>query len=257
MPTESTRPSLSSPAGGRGGPPDGGGVDWEEMSTTLHLADRESLADLRTFLARAARLDDSGVRLLAAGEVLAVSAPVLHPQGLLDRSPTIIGMRTFALTQPAAADVLVTPRELIDRIVRILGSETPSVPVIGDGGDPVALELPASSRTAPWAGQAPPRGGWTRSGTVDTIELELIARTGAAEIAETLPSAVGEQIVQKVRSQVWSRPLDDGFGLPTGVAFAAVGLGFIAEPEPAAVFRSGGWMRLSTRRGHVLANAVA
>lgn len=227
------------------------------MSTTLHLADQASLADLRTFLARAARLDDSGVRLVASGEVLAVSAPVLHPQGLMDRSPTIIGMRTFALTQSAAADVLVTPREMIDRIVRILGSETPMAAASMIGGEPVPLELPASSRTAPWAGQAPPRGGWTNQGAVDTIELELIARTGATEIAETLPAAVGEQIVQKVRSQVWSRPLDDGFGLPTGAAFAAVGLGFIAAPEQAAVFRSGGWMRLSTRRGHVLANAVA
>jgi len=228
------------------------------MSTTLHLADRVALADLRTFLARAARIDDSGVRLLATDGVLAVSAPVLHPQGLLDRSPTILGMRTFALVEPAAADVLATPREIIDRIVRVLGSESVPAPTGDAGGDEsVSLELPVSSRTAPWVGQAPPRGGWVHSGAVDTIELELIARTGAAEIAETLPSAVGEQIVRKVRSQVWSRPLDDGFGLPTGAAFAAVGLGFIADPEQAVVFRSGGWMRLSTRRGHVLANAVS
>lgn len=227
------------------------------MSTTLHLADRASLADLRTFLARAARIDDSGVRLLATGDVLAVSAPILHPQGLLDRSPTIIGMRTFALADRAAADVLATPREMIDRIVRVLGSAAPDAAEATEDGAPVALELPVSSRTAPWVGQAPPRGGWTRRGSVDTIELELVSRTGAAEIAETLPTAVGDQIVQKVRSQVWSRPLDDGFGLPTGAAFAAVGLGFIAEPEEAAVFRSGGWMRLSTRRGHVLAGAVA
>lgn len=225
------------------------------MSTTLHLTDRVALADLRTFIARAARLDDSGVRLLATGDVLAVSAPVLHPQGLLDRSPTIIGMRTFALTEPIDADVLVLPREMIDRIVRVLGSSGQRDASDDDG--PVPLDLPPSSRTAPWVGQAPPRGGWIRSGTVDTLGLELVARTGAAEIAETLPNAVGEQIVRKVRSQLWSRPLDEGFGLPTGAAFAAVGLGFIAEPEQAAVFRSGNWMRLSTRRGHVLAGAVA
>ncbi|MGK9147308.1 hypothetical protein KXS11_06760 [Plantibacter flavus] len=224
------------------------------MSTTLQLTDRASLSDLRTFLARAARLDDSGVRLFATGDVLAVSAPVLHPQGLLDRSPTIIGMRTFALVGSATADVLATPREMIDRIVRILGTESPGLDETSAG--PVSLELPVSSRTAPWVGQAPPRGGWARSGGIDTIELELVARTGATEIAETLPQAVGDQIVQKVRSQVWSRPLDGGFGLPTGAAFAAVGLGFIAELEQAEIFRSGGWMRLSTRRGHVLANAV-
>jgi hypothetical protein len=224
------------------------------MSTTLHLLDADSLADLRTFLARASRIDDSGVRLLAADHVLAVSAPVLHPQGLLDRSPTIIGMRTFALAHAASADVLATPRELIDRIVRTLGGSTTGRP---DGSAPAALELPPAARPAPWVGQAPPRGGWERAGDVDTIELELVARTGAAEIAEALPTAVGDQIVQKVRSQVWSRPLGDGFGLPTGAAFAAVGLGFIAEPERATVFRSGGWVRLSTRRGHVLANAVS
>ncbi|KQQ51472.1 hypothetical protein [Plantibacter sp. Leaf314] len=224
------------------------------MSTTLHLLDADSLADLRTFLARASRIDDSGVRLLAADHVLAVSAPVLHPQGLLDRSPTIIGMRTFALAHAASADVLATPRELIDRIVRTLGGSTTGRP---DGSASASLELPRSTRTAPWVGQAPPRGGWERVGDVDTIELELVARTGATEIAEALPTAVGDQIVQKVRSQVWSRPLGDGFGLPTGAAFAAVGLGFIAEPERATVFRSGGWVRLSTRRGHVLANAVS
>ncbi|MBF4512729.1 hypothetical protein ITJ66_09550 [Plantibacter sp. VKM Ac-2885] len=226
------------------------------MSTTLQLLDATSLADLRTFLARAARIDDSGVRLLAIGDVLAVSAPVLHPQGLLDRSPTIIGMRTFALAEPATADVLATPRELIDRIVRTLGGVA-AEDLVADARETVPLELPPSTRTAPWVGQAPPRGGWERAGDVDTIELELVARTGASEIAETLPTAVGDQIVQKVRSQVWSRPLGDGHGLPTGAAFAAVGLGFIAEPERAAVFRSGGWVRLSTRRGHVLAGAVS
>ena len=37
-----------------------------------------------------------------------------------------------------------------------------------------------------------------------------------------------------------------------GAAFAALSLGFLGEDDPVAVYESGPWTRLTTKRGHVL-----
>ena len=62
------------------------------------LADPASLDDLQTFLARAQRVEDGSVRLIGGSGVLAVYAAVLYPVGLLDETPTVLGLRTLALT---------------------------------------------------------------------------------------------------------------------------------------------------------------
>ena len=41
------------------------------MTDTLHLDDTRTLADLRVYLQRAARIDDKAVRLIAGGGTLA------------------------------------------------------------------------------------------------------------------------------------------------------------------------------------------
>ena len=61
-----------------------------------------------------------------------------------------------------------------------------------------------------------------------------------------------EQIVPRVRSEVWGRPIDGVEHVPAGGAFAAVSLGFLGEGDPVKVYETGPWTRLSTQRGHVL-----
>ena len=81
--------------------------------------------------------------------------------------------------------------------------------------------------------------------------LAAAARAGIEEVAATIPENTGEQIVHRVRSEVWGRPLEGHDHLPAGVAFAAEALGFLGE-DPVQQFTSGPWIRLSTQRGHVL-----
>ena len=68
------------------------------MSRTFTLVDSLALGDLHVYLGRAARVDDGSVRLIGGSGVLAVYVSVLHPSGLLDERPTVLGLRTFALT---------------------------------------------------------------------------------------------------------------------------------------------------------------
>ncbi|MDP3207798.1 MAG: hypothetical protein Q8M65_01490, partial [Rhodoglobus sp.] len=62
----------------------------------------------------------------------------------------------------------------------------------------------------------------------------------------------GEQIVHRVRTEIWGRPLDDFEFVPAGAAFAAFALGFLADTDSVAIYESGPWTRLTTKRGHVL-----
>lgn len=228
------------------------------MTSSLILADAHTRSDLQVFVARAARLDDSAIRLVVTGRVLAVSAPVLYPRGILDRAPTIIGFRTFALAESADVDQVVAPQEILDRLARLTGTGAEvDATAAAPGTDGLRLVLPPSSKAVSWAGQSAPRGGWLQTGTVDSVLLEGVAKAGASEVAAALPEAAGDHIVQKVRSGVWSRLFDNGEGLPTGAAFAAVGLGFLGAPESARVFASGSWLRLTTDRGHVLVRTAS
>ena len=57
------------------------------MATSFTLPDAASLGDLRTYLGRAARIEDGSVRLIADSGVLAVYTAILYPVGLLDDDP--------------------------------------------------------------------------------------------------------------------------------------------------------------------------
>lgn len=218
------------------------------MVQSFALVDSPSLGDLKVFLGRAARLDQGGVRLIAGSGVLAVYAPVLHPRGLLDTAPTVLGLRTFALADTTTTfDAVVPARQLLDRLALL------SVTVNFDDG-PIGVMLPPAESSPAWVGISPPRGGWVPLGDVPSSVLETAAREGVAEVAAALPTDSGEQLVHRVRTEVWGRPIPDVVpSLPAGIGLAADSLGFLRTDEPAKIFSSGPWTRVTTRRGHVLA----
>ena len=55
--------------------------------------DPQAAADLLTFASRAVRLGDGVVRMRAAAGVLVTTAAPLAPRGLLDATPTVLGLR--------------------------------------------------------------------------------------------------------------------------------------------------------------------
>lgn len=216
------------------------------MVQSLSLVDAPSLGDLKVFLGRSARVENGAARLIGSLGVLAVYTPVLTPKGLLDSAPTVLGLRTFALASTTDLDAVVSTRALLDRLAML------SLSIDREGGH-VEITLPPSETGVAWAGISPPRGGWRRVGTADPRRLEQTAKEGIAEIAEAVPAEVGEQVVHKLRSAVWSRVIPDlGARVPAAAAFAAYSLGFLRHDDEVAVFEASSWVRLSTSRGHVL-----
>lgn len=215
------------------------------MVQQLTLADSLSLGDLHTYLQRAGRVEDGSVRLIAGSGILAVYTAILYPRGILDESPTVLGLRTFSLFETEDFDVVVPMRSLVDRIVRARAE------LADDESRPVTMTRPPEVNTVTWAGISPPRGGWRQLGDTDATTLESAARIGIAEVAEAIPTGTGEQLVQRVRSEVWGRGIEGLEYVPTGAAFAVYSLGFLGD-DPVRLFETGPWTRLTTRRGHVL-----
>jgi len=232
------------------------------VTGTFTLQDSLALGDLHVFLGRAMRVEDGSVRLIAGSGVLAVYVSVLHPAGLLDESPTVLGLRTFALTsreptgeealtgqvpEPDAFDVVVPVRSLLARVEALLESAAAADPSEG-----ITVRLPMTVNTVTWAAITPPRGGWHTLPGTESIVLDAVARRGIEEIAAALPENTGEQIVRRVRTEIWGRPIDHLDFVPAGAAFAALSLGFLGEGDAVSIYESGPWTRLTTKRGHVL-----
>lgn len=215
------------------------------MTKTFTLVDSLSLGDLQVYLSRAGRVEDGSVRLIAGSGVLAVYVAVIYPVGLLDESPTVLGLRTFALVEDVSFDAVVPIRSLLERIARLQGLER-------EADAPVIVGLPIQVNTATWAAISPPKGGWRTLPATDGALLETTARAGIDEVAEAIPTGTGEQIVHRVRSEVWGRGIPTLAYVPAGAAFASFSLGFIGEGGPVNVYETGPWTRLSTPRGHVL-----
>ncbi|TXK19653.1 hypothetical protein [Homoserinibacter sp. GY 40078] len=214
------------------------------MTRSFALADPASLADLEVFLGRAQRVEDGSVRLIGGGGVLAVYVAVLYPVGLLDETPTVLGLRTFALSSREGFDVVVPVRSLLDRVTR-------ARELAESSGQTVEVGLPMEVHTVTWAAISPPRGGWHRVPPMATELLARVARDGIAEVGAAVPDAVGESIVRRVRGEVWGRETPGFEHVPTGAAFAAESLGFLGDDE-VVVYETGPWTRLTTVRGHVL-----
>lgn len=202
------------------------------MSPRLLFRDPPAAADALTFAERAARLGDGAVRLRAADGVLAMTAAPLAPRGLLDQTPTILGMRFLPVDPELVCDLVVDAASLTRA--------------------EAALVLPDSAVTAPWTGISPPKGGWQATGEVTAAALAARAQWGIAAVAESVPTDAGEDAVHAVRATVWGADDAELADLPRGVAFAAFGLGFIGGDETAAVRGAGMWTRVTLTRGHVL-----
>jgi hypothetical protein len=209
------------------------------LTQPLQFTDPRDLADLRTFATRAKSIDDGPIRLQASGPVLAAYVCVLRPRLLGEATPTILGLRTMALAQPADTDVTVPISAVLDRLARA-------------GENDVELPLPPMTVTESWAGVGAPRTGWERVATLPDAELRQAAEAGITEIAAIIPDKPGALLVNNARARVCGRELPGAAGLPLGAAFAALTLGFLADSEQ-QLYRAGRWFRLSGSRGHVLA----
>jgi hypothetical protein len=174
-----------------------------------------------------------------------VYTAIFYPRGLLDASPTVLGLRTFALKEPVDLDKVVPVRSLLERLKRLESTAS-------DLTLPVTVTVPLEVNTVTWAGISPPKGGWEPHGQTPAAHLEAAARQGIDEVATAVPEGTGELIVERVRSEVWGRQVEGIEFVPTGAGFAAFSLGFLSDDEPVQLYESGLWTRLSTSRGHVL-----
>lgn len=202
------------------------------MPADLILADAETARDVLTFAGRAGKAGEDGVRLQAAQGVLALTAAALAPQGLFDRTPTVLAMRIVGADPELECDLVIDELTASD--------------------DPRALRLPETGRSPAWAGIAPPRGAWTAVGELPASVIAQRAQWGIAAVAHGATPGAGEEAVRALRAAIWGEPDEDLSGLPRGVAFAAHAFGFISGEENVTVTTSGRWSRLSFRRGHVL-----
>jgi hypothetical protein len=217
------------------------------MSRTFTLVDSLALRDLQVYLGRAARVEEGSVRLIAGGGVLAVYVAVFYPIGLLDEAPTVLGLRTFALRNTDAFDAVVPVRSLLERLNRLESQ-------VADAAAEVVVTLPMEVNTVTWAAISPPKGGWVTLPSTASALLDGVARSGIDDVAQAVPTGAGEQIVHRVRSEVWGRPIDGLEHVPAGGAFAALSLGFLGDgaEDDVRIYETGPWTRLTTTRGHVL-----
>ncbi|MFT4211471.1 MAG: hypothetical protein QM626_06315, partial [Microbacterium sp.] len=177
---------------------------------------------------------DAAVRLRAATGTLVMSTAALAPRTLLDEVPTVLALRTLPVDPELECDLVVT------------------APGLAATDDPLALALPETAVSAPWAGIAPPRRGWEPRGEIPASVLAARAQWGMSAVAHALPADAGEDLVRVVRGRVWGEEDHQLHGLPRAVAFAATTLGFIHGEETALVREAPGWVRVTLRRGHVL-----
>jgi hypothetical protein len=212
------------------------------MSDGFSLPTVESAQDLLSFVQRARRVNDGSARLIAGEGHLQAYVGVLFPRGLLDRTPTVLGLRVFRVMDQPHFDIVVPLESLAFRIERALEAHT-------DG--PVEVVAPAQSPSIQWAAVTPPRDGWRRRMGVSSAQLSDVAQQGVAQVAQALPEAAGEALVQKVRAEVWGQPLGKKKSIPWAAGFAADALGFV-EGKNLAVHTVDHWIRLSSKNGYVL-----
>lgn len=210
------------------------------MNSPLVFKDARDIEDLRSFLTRAKKLDSDGVvRFRAFGDVLAVYVSPIYSGSLMADGPTVIGLRTIPLLTASETDSVAPIEAVMERLPRV--------------GEANFIELPDLRALAAWTGITPPRAGWEQIGEIPESQITQWAKDGIKEVAETLPESVGSSIAAKVRLGIWGRTISLEFNLPAGSAFAAAGLGFLTKDEQVRVYRAHGWVRLSSRFGHVLA----
>jgi hypothetical protein len=210
------------------------------MPHRLVFPDPDAAADALTYAGRTAALGDGALRLRAGDGVLVMTSAPLAPRGLLDATPTVLGMRMIPVDPELVCDIVIDASAL--------------APASADAS---ALALPDTALSPPWAGISPPRGGWIAGESIPAAVLAARAQWGIAAVAEGVPRDAGEDAVRTVRAAVWGAR-DEALGdLPLGVAFAAFALGFIGGEEQAQVRSAGVWTRLTLTRGHIIVRGPA
>ena len=209
------------------------------MGHSFTLSSSQARNDLVTFLERAARVNNGSARLIASEGVLQAYVGILFPRGLLDKTPTVLGLRVFSLETGGDFDVVVP----IDATVnRLKGAIDRGEREVGTPGEVASLS---------WSAITPPKEGWRRRLGVSASVLSLAAAEGIARVADAVPEAIGESVLQKVRAEIWGAPISHNKKIPAGAAFAADALGFLSENN-LSVHTVDNWLRLSTKAGYVL-----
>jgi hypothetical protein len=209
------------------------------MANTFALESTEARLDAIQFLERAARVNNGSTRLIAEDGYLQVYVGILIPRGLLDQTPTVLGLRVFRLLAPQTFDVVVPIESLVHRLQVTQeenGEET---------------RVPAEVASLSWASITPPREGWRRRLGVSSEALRSAAEHGVKQVADVVPDTIGESVLQKVRSEVWGAIIPTHKRIPAGAAFAADALGFLGE-KTLSVHSLDNWVRLSAKTGYVL-----
>ena len=213
------------------------------MAHTFSLESDSARRDAIQFLERAARVNNGSARLIADGGALQVYVGVLFPRGLLDATPTVLGLRVFRLVEPSEFDVVVPIESLLHRLQ------------VGIDQGEATTRVPAEVASLQWAAITPPKDGWRRRLSVHSDALKAAAASGVAQVAQTVPETVGESVLQKVRSEVWGGMLPEHKRIPAGAAFAADALGFVTEGS-LTVHTLDNWVRVSSKAGYVLVKFV-
>jgi hypothetical protein len=209
------------------------------MGHTFTLTPHQARQDLVTFLERAARVNNGSARLVATGSHLQVYVGILFPRGLLDKTPTVLGLRVFALEEPRDFDVVVPIDALVARATAVIEREEKE------------LGTPAEVVSLAWAAITPPREGWRRRLGVPSSVLQEAAAEGIARVAEAVPGSIGDSVLQKVRAEAWGSAIAHNKRIPAGAAFAADALGFLGEKN-LQVHTLDNWLRLSSKSGYVM-----
>jgi hypothetical protein len=154
----------------------------------LLLADAETSRDVLTFVGRASRITDEGVRLQAADGVLAMTTAALSPQGLFDQTPTILAMRIVRADPELACDIVVAE--------------------LSAGEDEASVTLPETGLSPAWAGVAPPRGGWEPLTSLPASTIANRAQWGISAVARgATPGASRTTISPSCRAASRSPPM--------------------------------------------------
>ena len=222
------------------------------MEYVLPFASLNSVKDLQSFVTRAKALETTGVRFVVSGDVLAASVSVMHPAGLGDGVPIVIGLRTFALdfaSQPRfELDSVFEMDAVTDRTHRMISTNSTAFP------------LPPREIAVTWTAMNAPRTGWATAAVVDDAEIRNVARNGVSKVSEGLPTNPGAPLLAQVRSAVWGEQIGDPSHVefPAGATLGAHSLGFLLPRGETTVSMSGHWVRLTSAGGHILARpAVA
>lgn len=240
------------------------------MPAMLNLDHARVRSDLATFLGRAGRIEDAGLRLQEVPGGVACWVPVLRPAGLLADSPLVIGVRGISARIESTdsddyvgdrVDIVVPLRGMLDRLARDPASDEEAVRML----------LPTERPRESWTGVTPPLSGWRQTATLSSDILIRVAEDGIEEVGERVGGGLGQILAEEIRTNTWTRPLpelaqqplwqQDQQGElqqqtsslpPAGAAFAAHALGFLKSGGTGHVSEATGWWRIAFPAGQVL-----